>query len=812
MKPTRPILSAFALLASLLPLSQPATATACSATLCAGAASADITPPVTTPMWGYTARQGLLFTGAPLQTHLEQAGGHLQAANPEAAAGEVVAGASEIPDARFVRDKTSGDVEGYDKEFVANRGVHLRLQANAFVLQGSNGLKAAVVQTDLGGVPGEVHQAVADRIAATGIARDRLLIGATHSHHGPGGIFQSQGYALLGGDEFDPRVFEAVVAGISNAILRADARLAPARLGVKRVALPGASRQRRTAQWCRNPESLCAGDQPTPASPPAHDADATVIRVDTAAGLPLGAITSFAAHGTIGGDSNLLFSGDNQGWATRLVVDGIEAAAGPLPSGHEVVNALVNAAQGDVSPAGDGFNDYSEMEDSGHRQAPGVLAAWSDLGDELTGDIVVDGRFSFLCFCGQSIRSPHRYDGPLIDKTDPVWDRVAPYAMLGNGDIVAPPGTSSPVVFPAQGHKAPLLAGAGLVPSIVRLQVLRIGPLLFAAIPGEPNVTVGRRLAATLSAQLAGHANAPSTVLVAGLANDYISYFATPEEYTAHRYEGSFTLFGPQSAPLLEQEFTRLTAALLAGTPAPACDPTISAEDCLAHIEHPNTSATALQPVAADLGGQAAVLAPPAAAVPRLGVAEMTWAGGGPSVEWRPDEDRVILERSAGGDWIRVAGDARGTATVLLYEKADGVHRWTARWDVPAGATLGRYRLRVEGRTREAGVFAAGYSLAGEFDVVAAASLVVGASQSGTTLTVTAAYPYDPARSFRRRAAVDGTAFVTVMRSGSPVEVSAPMTSGTAAVALQAGDVVDTVRAVDVYGNAGTRPRLPVTG
>ena len=36
-------------------------------------------------------------------------------------------------------------------------------------------------------------------------------------------------------------------------------------------------------------------------------------------------------------------------------------------------------------------------------------------------------------------------------------------------------------------------------------------------------------------------------VVVAGPANTYAGYIATPEEYTVQRYEGASTLFGPRA-------------------------------------------------------------------------------------------------------------------------------------------------------------------------------------------------------------------------------------------------------------------------
>lgn len=794
----RALLVAVCLLAGSLisPLAR-ARVTPCDGVLCAGAATADITPPVTAPQWGYTARQGLLFSASGFQQHLTGAFGALAEGDPEGAAAEAAALTGE----RFVRDKTNGEIEGYNKEFVASRGIHQRLQANAFVVQGVNGAKVAMVQADLGGIPGEVHKAVANRLAArgAGIGESNLLISGTHTHGGPGGIFQYQGYALLGGDEFDPRTFEAVVSGLTKAVLNANSRIAPAAMATMQIATPGANRNRSVnPQWCQNPENLCDANGPTPSSPPTNDDRTTVTRIDTVDGVPLGVLTNFAAHGTIGDDTDLLFSGDNQGWATRKIVEGIRAAAGPLPEGHQIVDALINGAQGDISPVGSGYNSYSTMEDAGARQAGPVLAAWTALGSQLRTDATVDARFEYLCFCGQKIDDEFVYDGPKIDKRDPMWDRVAPYTALGMSIVTSDLPTTTPVPVPAQGNKTPVLLGAGMVPTIVRLQVVRIGEVLYATVPGEANVTAGRRIADRLMA-LPGRPY--STVVIAGVANDYVSYFATPEEYTVQDYEGGFTLFGPQSTPLLEQELTRLTRAMIAGTPAAPCDPATDAHDCLAHLAHPDTSATALTPVAADLGGEAAIVSGPPAFVQRSTNATMVWRGGGPTAEWAPDQDRVVIERYDGAEWVRIAGDAAGAATVLRYEKIDGLHTWEAAWDVPAGQAPGRYRIRALGRT--GGLTGGAYDLSAEFTVVANSSMPVTMTE-GVAWVVRTSYPVDTAASFRARSAVEGTATLTLVRGGAPVTLSAPIAGGVAWFAKQPGDVFVSAVVADALGNTGT--------
>src|SRR3954463_12894920 len=162
------------------------------ADLRAGGAAADITPPIGTPMFAYTARSKI--------------------ANPEhlATAPELFAD----PDPNL-----------YAKSFVASRGIHTRVLARALVLR-QGATKLALVQADLGGLPYALTQSVLDRIRSTGIDGDHLLLSATHTHSSTGPIWplDNVGYASLGGDLFDPRIFELTADGIADAILRADRR------------------------------------------------------------------------------------------------------------------------------------------------------------------------------------------------------------------------------------------------------------------------------------------------------------------------------------------------------------------------------------------------------------------------------------------------------------------------------------------------------------------------------------------------------------------------------------------------------------
>jgi len=111
------------------------------------------------------------------------------------------------------------------------------------------------------------------------------------------------------------------------------------------------------------------------------------------------------------------------------------------------------------------------------------------------------------------------------------------------------------------------------VPSIVETQVLRVGNLYFAGIPGELTTMAGRRLRKTMTelikSKLPGDAEEP-IVLIAGLSNVYTHYIATYEEYQKQRYEAASTLFGPHTLEAYLQQYSIITEAMLDETQIPA--------------------------------------------------------------------------------------------------------------------------------------------------------------------------------------------------------------------------------------------------
>jgi len=147
------------------------------------------------------------------------------------------------------------------------------------------------------------------------------------------------------------------------------------------------------------------------------------------------------------------------------------------------------------------------------------------------------------------------------------WDTVRDKIIVPIVCTDAPPRT-----YYACHRPKPVLLPTGYMdkpyawhPKIVDIQMLKIGQFIIAAVPGEFTTMSGRRLKDQL-AQSARDAGIPDPkVVIAGLSNVYTHYITTPEEYTAQRYEGGSTIYGPNTFTAYLQHYTALVSAMVKG-------------------------------------------------------------------------------------------------------------------------------------------------------------------------------------------------------------------------------------------------------
>jgi neutral ceramidase len=305
--------------------------------------------------------------------------------------------------------------------------------------------------------------------------------------------------------------------------------------------------------------------------------------------------------------------------------------------------------------------------------------------------------------------------GPLFDATGDVYE-----------------GETAPVSVDPQGNKIPFRRDVDgtQAPNVVPLTAARVGDRLLVGVPGEMTVEMGRRTAAAAGAASAG--TGVQRVVVAGYANEYASYFTTPEEYAAQHYEGGTTIYGPASGPFVAESLADLAGRLARGEPAPdapAFDPTRGLR--------PDAGA---YPAGA---AQGEVTKQPAASE-RLARASFEWRGGGSGTDRPLDRAFVTIQRRAGRRW-RTADTDLGLNVLWSVDddrpQNDGPPRfaagdkgtYTARWEAPLSAPAGAYRFVVTAKR---------YRLtSAPFQLVPARSLVATVERGAGSAFVRLAYP-----------------------------------------------------------------------
>jgi hypothetical protein len=231
----------------------------------------------------------------------------------------------------------------------------------------------------------------------------------------------------------------------------------------------------------------------------------------------------------------------------------------------------------------------------------------------------------------------------------------------------------------SQGHKIgiPFAVSTDTYPSAVPLFVARIADRLIITMPGEATVEVGRRARARVAEAMGG--SGVRGIAVSGLANEFIQYITTPEEYDRQHYEGGSTMYGPAQSAAITDSLVALADALRRGRPAPA--------------PHPFDPRNGVEPNGAPYGRGApsgSIVTQPLDVPPR-GQAVFEWQGGPRGLDRRLDRRFIAIQRRTRGRWRRVADDL-GMAIVWTVDDSG---RYDVHWQVPRRAKPGAHRVVV---------------------------------------------------------------------------------------------------------------------
>lgn len=241
---------------------------------------------------------------------------------------------------------------------------------------------------------------------------------------------------------------------------------------------------------------------------------------------------------------------------------------------------------------GPGYPDeFESTRIIGERQFRKAVELFNTAAEQLTGK--VGYKHAYVDFSNLEVGLPKRGGGTEVVKTCPAAmgfafaagttdgpgafdfkqgdDKGNPFWKLVRNVLKAP----SKEQVKCQ-HPKPILLDTGEMkipydwaPSILPVQILRIGQLVILNVPGEFTTMAGRRLRDAIKMALisggGGQFNSNVHIVIAGLTNTYSQYVTTFEEYQVQRYEGASTLYGPHTLSAYIQEFKKLAAALIIG-------------------------------------------------------------------------------------------------------------------------------------------------------------------------------------------------------------------------------------------------------
>ena len=234
------------------------------------------------------------------------------------------------------------------------------------------------------------------------------------------------------------------------------------------------------------------------------DDELTITRVDLKSGDPVAVLVNWTAHPTIMDDDDMLVSGGWPGYLQRELEDWI---------GHDIVAMYYNGAEGDLSVvANKGAAPYEKAEIYGRQIARQTLNLYKNI------ETAFDADFSYVM---NEITLPPTEPHPTFMQTggeEYQLDEEKIQALLNQ-------------IFPAVTHT----------------NALQLGELLIIGAPGEMIAELGNEIKSELKNSGAKYP------VIGGLANEWISYILTEDEYHQGGYETSVSFYGPSLGGIIKE-------------------------------------------------------------------------------------------------------------------------------------------------------------------------------------------------------------------------------------------------------------------
>ena len=463
-------------------------------------------------------------------------------------AGEFQAGVAEIrmPVPLGIGTSGNGGIGGpdspspYARRYPGTTRIHGHPTFKAIALSRGVGHELILVRSDMIAVVQQLRDAAVAEVHER-IGRDlddALMIGATHTHSGPGRFIEGSLFAIIA-DDFLPAFYDRLVNALADVIIAALDDLGPAEFGYVMASAPEAHSDRR----CEDLED--------------YTNDTTPLIAVSKGGEVVGLVVSYAIHGTVIGIDDLTLSADASGAIEAGVEDSFD---------HPVTVMMLNSWAADVSPGSPELPAVPEASpQASHMERLERLGAYMGevvqdaLGTmQTTAEPVIESR---------TVRYPINraamgYQGTEFDYEfgaiycSSAWDSCEELMVLEDLDEACiPMPESSP---------APMQS---------MFTMGRLDGLHFSTWSGEAGTHLAEGLIENMQAE-----EGVGDVVFFGYGNDYVGYALEEDDWWHGGYEASGAFWGPKQGEYMrdvQQEAFRLRHEPVCGElsfvePAPA--------------------------------------------------------------------------------------------------------------------------------------------------------------------------------------------------------------------------------------------------
>jgi neutral ceramidase len=611
---------------------------------------------------------------------------------------------------------------------------------------------------------GVLEQLTADPALAAHYGPDNLMLSATHTHQGPAGYahYEAFNFLHLGFDQLVlDTIVDGIVGAIrlAHANLEAHPQTAPIELAIGELLNTNINRSQ--VAFEQNPE--VERREFTNARGEIVDTNKRFVQLNLARdnGSGVGVINWFGVHPTILGPELDLVGSDHKGEASLGFERIMSTDYGAEPGVDNFVAAFAQTDEGDSSPnlfirerphpdptRGGGADPYESTSIAAAKQLAKSLELYTRGGDALRGPVdyrlmhvqiddvevidpavlaslqhpaELDAEIKRTCLgvLGPSFAAGAE-DGPgftvegIDCGDDPAVLDAVRNDLLNLLGAYLPAETLSQAVFcnidqlplldlACQAEK-PVLIPVGpplnFEPSVVPIQLFRLGNLAILGVPWEVTTMSARRLQKTLFEVLAPVGI--DTLVIAGLVNEFSHYLTTREEYATQQYEGGSNLYGPWTLAAVQQESRRLAQTLASGSPAPEGPDYVDSVPLLRRTPY----------IPSDLPGLTAGFGDIIADVPQTAapgdVVRFEIQGGHPRNDLQTQSSYVFAERQTGADQWQVVAQDRDPELRFVWKPLIpsplpidtaqiGPSTVEAVWAIPRNIEPGTYRLRIQG-------------------------------------------------------------------------------------------------------------------